>query len=334
MYKPKDSSKSPRFCGTRTFMRLEPIRTTEDVDFIVAGVPFDTAASNRTGQRLGPQHIRNFSVLLRPYNPDQDINIFDYCSGVDYGDIDVIPGNIHRTYENIESELDKTLEKRITPILMGGDHSISLGHLRAFAKKYGPVALVHFDSHGDTWDNYYGEKYMHGTPFRRAVEEGLLDVAHSIQVGMRGPLYGPEDIEDAKDLGFEVITMKEVRKIGFDNVMKRIHERAGDKPVFVSYDIDFLDPAYAPGTGTPEVGGPTSYEGLEFVRGLDGLNLVGFDLVEVLPSYDSGEITAVAASSIIYEMITLIALKKRNEHLQQDGISPYSTGQLSRSSDR
>ncbi|MFP3723569.1 agmatinase [Priestia filamentosa] len=334
MYKPKDSSKSPRFCGTRTFMRLEPIRTTEDVDFIVAGVPFDTAASNRTGQRLGPQHIRNFSVLLRPYNPDQDINIFDYCSGVDYGDIDVIPGNIHRTYENIEAELDTILEKRITPILMGGDHSISLGHLRAFAKKYGPVALVHFDSHGDTWDNYYGEKYMHGTPFRRAVEEGLLDVAHSIQVGMRGPLYGPEDIEDAKDLGFEVITMKEVRKIGFDNVMKRIHERVGDKPVFVSYDIDFLDPAYAPGTGTPEVGGPTSYEGLEFVKGLDGLNLVGFDLVEVLPSYDSGEITAVAASSIIYEMITLIALKKRNENLQQSGISPYSTGQLSRSNDR
>lgn len=311
MYKPKDSSKSPRFVGPRTFMRLENIRTTTDVDIAILGVPFDTAASNRTGQRYGPQHIRDFSVLLRPYNPDQDIDIFKYCSAVDYGDIDIIPGNIHKTYENIESGLEPILENNITPIIMGGDHSISLGHLRAFAKKYGPVSLVHFDSHGDTWDDYFGEKYMHGTPFRRAVEEGLVDTSHSIQVGMRGPLYGPEDIEDARDLGYEVIPMSEVRKIGYNKVMERIHKRAGEKPVFVSYDIDFLDPAYAPGTGTPEVGGPTSYEALEFVRGLNGLNIVGFDLVEVLPSYDSGEITAVAASSIIFEMMSLIALKKR-----------------------
>lgn len=292
-------------------MRLEQIKTTEHVDFVVLGVPFDTAASNRTGQRYGPQHIRNFSVLLRPYNQDMEINIFDYCSGVDYGDIDVIPGNIHRTYDNIAAELAPILEKGITPVIMGGDHSISLGNLRAFHKKFGPVALVHFDSHGDTWDHYYGEKYMHGTPFRRAVEEGLLDVEHSIQVGMRGPLYSADDIEDARKLGFEVIPMKEVRKIGYSEVMRRIHERVGDRPVFVTYDIDFVDPAYAPGTGTPEVGGPTSYEALEYVRGLDGLNIVGFDLVEVLPTYDSGEITAVLASSVIFEMITLIALKKK-----------------------
>ncbi|WP_339226937.1 agmatinase [Oceanobacillus sp. FSL K6-2867] len=313
MYRPKDSSRSPRFTGPRTFMRLEHIQTTEDVDFAVIGVPFDTAASNRTGQRYGPQHIRNFSVLLRPYNPDQDINIFDYCSGIDYGDVDVVPGNIHATYDNIVSGLEPVLNKEIIPIMMGGDHSISLGHLRAFAKKYGPIALVHFDSHGDTWDHYFGEKYMHGTPFRRAVEEGLVDVDHSIQIGMRGPLYGPEDIEDARELGYEVIPMKEVREIGYDRVMERIHTRVGEKPVFVSYDIDFLDPAYAPGTGTPEVGGPTSYEGLEYVRGLDGLDIKGFDLVEVLPTYDSGEITAVAASSIIFEMITLVAMKKRTE---------------------
>lgn len=313
MYQPKDSSKSPRYTGPRTFMRLEYLPTTEDVDFAVIGVPFDTAASNRTGQRYGPQHIRDFSVLLRPYNPDQDINIFDYCSGVDYGDIDIIPGNIHRTYDNIVQALEPILDKEIIPVMMGGDHSITLGHLRAFAKKYGPIALVHFDSHSDTWDNYFGEKYVHGTPFRRAVEEGLIDVEHSIQVGMRGPLYGPEDIEDARDLGYEVIPMKEVREIGYDKVMERIHARAGDRPVFVTYDIDFLDPAYAPGTGTPEVGGPTSYEALEYVRGLNGLDIKGFDLVEVLPSYDSGEITAVAASSVIFEMITLIAMKKRAE---------------------
>lgn len=311
MYRPKDSSKSPRFVGPRTFMRLEHIRTTEDVDFAVIGVPFDTAASNRTGQRYGPQHIRDFSVLLRPYNPDQDINIFDYCSGVDYGDIDVIPGNIHATYDNIVESLTPVLDSGITPVMMGGDHSISLGHLRAFHKKYGPVALIHFDSHGDTWDNYFGEKYMHGTPFRRAVEEGLIDTEHSIQVGMRGPLYGPGCIEDARDLGFEVITMREAREMGFDKVSERIRERVGSAKAYVSYDIDFLDPAYAPGTGTPEVGGPTSFEGLEFVRNLKGLDIKGFDLVEVLPTYDSGEITAVAASAIIFEMISLIAINKR-----------------------
>lgn len=311
MYTPKDSSMSPRFVGPRTFMRLENIQTT-DIDFAVLGVPFDTAASNRTGQRYGPQHVRDFSVLLRPYNPDQDINIFDYCSGVDYGDIDIIPGNTHRTYNNIVESLSPLIEKNITPVMMGGDHSISLGHLRAFAKKYGPISLIHFDSHSDTWDNYFGEKYMHGTPFRRAVEEGLVDVDHSIQVGMRGPLYGPEDIQDAKDLGYEVITMREARELGISEVMNKIHKRVGNKPAFVSYDIDFLDPAYAPGTGTPEVGGPTSFEGLEYVRGLRSLDIKGFDLVEVLPTYDSGEITAVAASSIIFEMISLIAMKKRD----------------------
>ncbi|VEF47050.1 agmatinase [Bacillus freudenreichii] len=312
-YKPKDSSQSPRFVGNRTFMRLEQVRTTDDIDFAVLGVPFDTAASNRTGQRLGPQHIRDFSVLLRPYNPDMDIDIFEYCSGVDYGDINVIPGNALRTYDSIVEGLAPLLEKNVIPVIMGGDHSITLGNLRAFHEKYGKVALVHFDSHGDTWEHYYGEKYMHGTPFRRAAEEGLLDMEHSIQVGMRGPLYGPGDIEDARDLGFEVITMKEVRQIGFDEVMRRIHDRVKDRPVFVTYDIDFVDPAFAPGTGTPEVGGPTSYEALEYVRGLDGLDVVGFDLVEVLPAYDANEITAVLASAVIYEMITLVALKKRRQ---------------------
>lgn len=316
MYRPKDSSMSPRFCGVRTFMRLEQVATTDNVDFVVVGVPFDTAVSNRTGARYGPQHIRNFSVLLRPYNPEQGIDIFVYCSGVDYGDIDVIPGNIHRTYDNIEKGLQPILEKDIVPIILGGDHSISLGNLRAFAKRYGPVAFVHFDSHSDTWDNYYGEKYMHGTPFRRAVEEGLLDVEHSIQVGMRGPLYGPQDLEDARELGFEVIPMSEVREIGYREVLRRIHRRVDGRPTFVSFDIDFIDPAYAPGTGTPEVGGPTSAEALDLVRGLDGLDLLGFDLVEVLPAYDHGEITAAVASAVAYEMITLVALKKRRQLAQ------------------
>jgi len=312
MYQPKDSSKSPRYTGIRTFMRLENIATTENVDFVIVGIPFDTAASNRVGARYGPQHIRNFSVLLRPYNPDQEINIFEYCSGVDYGDLDVIPGNIHRTYENIVEGLSPIIKKRIVPIILGGDHSITLGNLRAFYKEYGPVALIHFDSHSDTWDHYYGEKYMHGTPFRRAVEEGLLDVKHSIQIGMRGPLYSPDDINDARKLGFEVLTMKDIRKLGENQIIHCIQQRVGkNRPVFVSFDIDFVDPSYAPGTGTPEVGGPTSYEALEFIRSLKGLNIVGFDLVEVLPDYDFGDITAAVASSVVFEMISLIALKKK-----------------------
>ncbi|ATH61273.1 MULTISPECIES: agmatinase [Staphylococcus] len=311
MFKPKDSSMSPRFVGPRTFMRLPFENTLENVDFLIMGVPFDTAASNRTGQRYGPQSIRDFSVLLRPYNPDQGINIFDYCSGIDYGDVDVIPGNVLKTYDHITEKLDPILDQGIIPVMLGGDHSISLGHLRSFAKKYGPVSLVHFDSHSDTWEDYFGEKYVHGTPFRRAAEEGLVDTKKSIQVGMRGPLYGPEDMQNARDLGYKVIEMREARKLGIEKVIEQIHQRVGNSPVFVSFDIDFLDPAYAPGTGTPEVGGPTSFEALEYVRKLDGLNIKGFDLVEVLPTYDSGEITAVAASSVVYEMITLIALAKR-----------------------
>lgn len=311
MFKPKDSSMSPRFVGPRTFMRLPFENTLENIDFLIMGVPFDTAASNRTGQRYGPQSIRDFSVLLRPYNPDQGINIFDYCSGIDYGDVDVIPGNVLKTYDHITEKLDPILDQGIIPVMLGGDHSISLGHLRSFAKKYGPVSLVHFDSHSDTWEDYFGEKYVHGTPFRRAAEEGLVDTKKSIQVGMRGPLYGPEDMQNARDLGYKVIEMREARKLGIEKVIEQIHQRVGNSPVFVSFDIDFLDPAYAPGTGTPEVGGPTSFEALEYVRKLDGLNIKGFDLVEVLPTYDSGEITAVAASSVVYEMITLIALAKR-----------------------
>lgn len=313
MYKPKDSSLSPRFCGVRTFMRLEQIKTTEDVDFVIVGIPFDTAASYRTGQRGGPQHIRDFSVLLRPYNPDQDINIFDYCSGVDYGDIDVIPGNIHRTYENIQNELRPILQKGIVPIILGGDHSITLANLRAFSERYGPIALVLFDAHSDTWDNYYGEKYMHGTPFRRAVEEGLIDVEHSIMIGMRGSLYGPDDMKETRGLGFEVITMQEFRKIGYEQVMERVHKRVGHHRTFVSFDIDFIDPAYAPGTGTPEVCGATNVEAIESVRLLNGLNIVGFDLVEVLPPFDSGEVTAAMASAVAHEMISLLALEKQRE---------------------
>lgn len=312
-YQPKDSFQSPRFCGPRTFMRLPFVeQVEEEMDFVVTGIPFDSGQSFRTGARFGPEAIRDFSILLRPYNPEQDIHLFEYVSGVDYGDIPVIPGYIADTYEKIEEGLTPVIEKGIIPIVLGGDHSITLGELRAIAKKYGPVALLQFDAHSDTWDSYFGKKYNHGTVFRRAIEEGLLDVSRSIQIGMRGGLYGTEDLQDARNLGLAVYTTNEYKRAGVPAMLEIIRQRVGTGPVFLSFDIDFLDPVYAPGTGTPEVAGASIDDALAFVRGLTGIPFVGFDLVEVLPAYDHGQITAAAASNIVYEFITLIALAKKN----------------------
>ncbi|MET3287614.1 UNVERIFIED_CONTAM: agmatinase [Brevibacillus sp. OAP136] len=311
-YQPRDSFESPRFCGPRTFMRLPFIETVDqDMDFIITGIPFDSGQSFRTGARFGPEAIRDFSILLRPYNPEQDINLFDYISGVDYGDIPVVPGYIQDTYEKIEAGLTPVVEQGIVPIVLGGDHSITLGELRAIAKKYGPVALLQFDAHSDTWDSYFGKKYNHGTVMRRAIEEGLIDVDRSLQIGMRGGLYGIEDLDDARKLGLDVYTTNQYKKAGVEKMLELIHQRIGSGPAFLSFDIDFLDPAFAPGTGTPEVSGASIDDALAFVRGLAGINFVGFDLVEVLPAYDHGQITAAAAANIVFEFITLIALQKR-----------------------
>ncbi len=313
-YQPKDSFKSPRFCGVRTFMRLPFVeRVDEDMDFVITGIPFDSGQSFRTGARFGPEAIRDFSILLRPYNPEQDINIFDYISGIDYGDVPIIPGYISETYKKIEEALTPVIEKGIIPISLGGDHSITLGELRAIVKKHGPVALLQFDAHSDTWDSYFDQKYNHGTVFRRAIEEGLIDVSRSLQIGMRGGLYGPEDLQDARDLGLEVYTTNDYKRIGVEKMLRVIHERVANGPVFLSFDIDFLDPVYAPGTGTPEVSGASIDDALALVRGLTNIDFVGFDLVEVLPSYDHGQITAAAAANIVYEFITLIALAKKGK---------------------
>lgn len=311
-YQPKDSFESPRFCGPRTFMRLPYIEQLDsDMDFVIIGIPFDTGQTFRTGARFGPEAIRDFSILLRPYNPEQDINVFDYISGVDYGDLPVVPGYITATYDKIVENLYPVVEKEIIPVVLGGDHSITLGELRAIAKKHGPVALIHFDAHADTWDSYFGQKYNHGTPFRRAAEEGLLDIKRSIQVGMRGGLYGPQDLQVSRDLGFEVWSTNQFKKAGVERMIETIRTRVGSGPVFFSFDIDFLDPAYAPGTGTPEVAGASIDDALALVRGLKSLDFVGFDLVEVLPAYDHGQITAAAAATIVYEFLTLLALGKR-----------------------
>lgn len=282
------------------------------IDFAIIGVPFDTGASYRVGARFGPEAIRSVSVLLRHHNQVLDVSIFEYCSGVDYGDLPVNPGYIEDSYEKITEALFPVVDSGVIPILLGGDHSITLAELRAVAKKHGPIALLQFDSHTDTGDKRFGRKYGHGTPFRRAIEEELLLVNHSIQVGMRGSIYQKDSITAAESLGFEVVTSTRAYEMGIDKLVHRIRERVGDANVFVTFDIDFVDPAYAPGTGTPEVGGFTSREALQLIRGLRGLNLVGFDVVEVLPQYDRGQITAILAANVIYEFMSLIALRKKH----------------------
>lgn len=311
-YKPIDSQKSPRFSGIKTFMRLPHIQTETDVDFAIVGVPFDTGGSFAVGTRFGPEAVRSMSSLLRPYNPGLDIDIFKYCSGIDYGDVDVNPGYINESYTLIEEQLEPLIKNKVVPILIGGDHSVTLPHLRAMAKEYGEINLIHFDSHGDTWDSYFGKKYNHGTVFRRAAEEGIVNPNKSIQIGMRGSLYGPEDLKDAEELGYQVITTNHLKKITPNQLSELVNRRVGSGPVFLSFDIDFLDPVYAPGTGTPEIGGFTTYEAQQFIRGLTGINIVGFDVVEVLPDRDPTRVTSLAAANIAYEFISLIAWNKKN----------------------
>lgn len=312
-YRPVDPRESPRFSGIKTFMRLPYIKATDEVDIAIVGIPFDTGASFRVGARFGPEAIRSVSSLLRHHNEVLDVSIFEHCSIVDYGDLPVNPGYIEDSYKMIEDGLLPIIESGVIPILLGGDHSVTLPELRAIAKKHGPVALIHYDSHSDTGDKRFGRKYTHGTPFRRAIEEELILVDHSIQVGMRGSIYSRDSLNNARKLGFELITSLEAQKQGINALIRRIMERTGNQKTFVSFDIDFVDPAFAPGTGTPEVGGFTSREALQIVRGLKGLNLVGFDLVEVLPQYDWSQITALLAANIVYEFISLIALKKKKE---------------------
>ena len=307
-YEPADSFATPRFSDVRTFMRLPHVRDLTNADAAIVGAPFDTGATFRVGARFGPEAIRSVSHLLRPYNPSQDVSIFEHLSVIDYGDVPVVPGFIEESYERIAEGLEPIHRAGVVPIVLGGDHSVALPELRAAAAVHGPVALVQFDSHADTWDAYFGQKYTHGTPFRRAAEEGLLDPSRSVQVGMRGSIYDERDWEDAKDMGFDLVPTDEVRELGIPAVKERIKDRVGDAKAYVSFDVDFVDPAYAPGTGTPEVGGYTSREAQEFVRGLAGIDIVGCDVVEVYPSYDGpGQVTSLLAANVAYELLSLVA---------------------------
>jgi agmatinase len=308
-HRPLDAREFPRFAGIRTFMRAPHTTDLTGVDAAVYGIPFDTATSFRTGTRYGPEGIRSASALLRPYNPALDVNVVETLSIVDYGDVPVSPGDTERTYGQIEAALEPLLDAGIFPLALGGDHSITLAELRPLARRHGPLALVQLDAHGDTWDEYFGQRFFHGTTFLRALEEGLIEPAASVQAGLRGSLYGPGDLESARELGFTVLSCDELRELGSAAYGELVRERTGTRPVFLSFDIDVLDPAFAPGTGTPEAGGLSTAEALSFLRALRGIELAGADVVEVSPPYDgAGQQTALAASNVAYELLSLKAL--------------------------
>lgn len=306
-----DGRQVPRYAGPDTFARLPRM---EDLDggtaaVAVVGVPFDSGVSYRPGARFGPHAVRHASKMLRPYHPALDAHPFDAHQVADAGDIPVNPFSIPEAITMIERTAGALLGSAGRLLTIGGDHTIALPLLRATAAKHGPVSLVHFDAHLDTWDTYFGAPYTHGTPFRRAAEEGLLALDASAHVGIRSPLYAYSDMTDDKELGFAAITTGDVARHGTDQAVDRIRQRVGNRPVYLSVDIDVLDPAHAPGTGTPEPGGLTTRE-LQFIlRGLADLNLVGADVVEVAPAYDHAELTALAAANVAYEFLALLALR-------------------------
>lgn len=309
-YEPADSLASPRFTGPSTFARLPFARTLEDVDLAVVGVPFDTGVTYRVGGRFGPNAVRAASVMLRPYNPHLDVKPFEVLSCVDYGDVAIVPGYTDRSYAAIEAAVAPIVEAGVVPLLVGGDHACTLPHLRA-TRSRGPVAVIDFDSHTDAWDSYFGEKYNHGTWMRRAIEEGLVDVAHSIEVGLRGTLYDRDDWTSLEsELGLAYRTTEQVLADGPAATAAAIRARVGDRPAFISFDIDVVDPAFAPGTGTPEPGGLSAHDVLTIVRALTGIDFVGFDVVEVIPAYDPAGQTAFLAANLAYEMLSLVALRR------------------------
>ena len=294
--------------GICTFGRRPHTRELSGVDVTILGVPYDSSTSYRSGARFGPRAIREQSLLLWGYNNAQQVAPFEVLNVVDYGDVDVIPVDIVATHRAIEQTATTILESGSRLISLGGDHSISLPLLRAHHKRHGPLAVVHFDAHPDTWDEEYPTfKYSHGTPFRRAIEEGLIDTDAYLQIGIRGPTAGPQDYADARQLGARLITFDEAAELGVRNVLSEIQQRVGPRPVYVTLDIDAIDPAFAPGTGTPEVGGFSSHQMLQLLRGLGDLNLVGADLVEVAPPFDSQHITAILAANLVFELLSLMA---------------------------
>lgn len=305
---PVDATRIPRYGGPATFARLPRLDEVGRADIVIAGVPFDSGVSYRPGARFGPGHIRASSKLLRPYNPVLDVSPFAAAQVADASDIPVNPFDISEAIAQVEAGAGELTAGGARLLTLGGDHTIALPLLRVMARQHGPLAVLHFDAHLDTWDTYFGEPYTHGTPFRRASEEGLIDRQHSLHIGIRGPLYSVSDLTDDGVLGFQVIGSVEFDTLGVAGVIDRMKERLAGRPVYVSVDIDVLDPAHAPGTGTPEAGGVSTRELLAILRSLADMPVVGADIVEVAPAYDHAEITGIAAAHVGYELISAMAL--------------------------
>ena len=304
-----DATQMPRYGGIATFAHLPQLSEVSDVDVAIVGVPFDTGVSYRPGARFGPNHVRESSRLLRPYNPAANVSPFATQQVVDAGDIAANPFDIEEAISSIHKSYDQLAERAKRIVTIGGDHTITLPILRSLKAKHGPISVVHFDAHLDTWDSYFGADYTHGTTFRRASEEGLLDPEGCMHIGIRGPLYAAKDLTDDKALGFQIFTSVEFQDLGVGAAIEKMKARVGKRPTYISIDIDVLDPAHAPGTGTPEAGGLTSRELLSLLRATAGMNVVGADIVEVAPAYDHAQITGIAASHAMYELISAFAPK-------------------------
>ncbi len=306
-----DGQQVPRYAGLTTFARLPRLEDVDWYDVAVVGIPFDSGVTFRPGARFGPSAIREASRLLRPFNPALDAMPFRDAQVVDAGDIACNPFDIDEALGQIQTGIAGLAADGRPFVILGGDHTVALPSLRAVRDVHGPVALVHFDAHLDTWDTYFGAPVTHGTPFRRASEEGLVVKGRSAHVGLRGSLYDRRDLIDDEELGFTIVHCSDIERLGADGVVDRVLDRVSDTPVYVSIDIDVLDPAFAPATGTPEAGGMTSRELLAVLRGMSALPIVGADVVEVSPTYDHAQITAVAAANIAYELVTIMAMGRR-----------------------
>ncbi len=305
-FQPLGGNEMPRFGGPGTMMRLPARENAQGLDACFVGVPFDIGTSNRAGARFGPRQIRAESALLRPYNMATRAAPFDSLSVADIGDVAINTFNIEKSVAIIEAAYDEILAANCKPLTLGGDHTIALPILRALKRKYGPVGMVHVDAHADINDHMFGEKIAHGTPFRRAVEEGLLEGTRVVQIGLRGSGYAADDFDWPRAQGFRVVQAEECWYRSLAPLMEEVRTQLGAGPVYLSFDIDGLDPSCAPGTGTPEVGGLTTIQGLEIIRGCRGLDIVGADLVEVAPPYDPAGNTALVGANLLFEMLCVL----------------------------
>lgn len=307
LFQPVDAAVVPRFAGPATFMRLPYVQNPTELDIALIGVPWDGGTTNRAGARHGPREVRNMSSFMRKVHHVSRIAPYELASIADVGDAPVNPIDLLDTLRQIEQFYARLHAAGVTPLSVGGDHLVTLPIFRGIARN-GPIGMIHFDAHSDTNDRYFGDNpYTHGTPFRRAVEEGLLDPKRTVQIGIRGSIYDPEDMRFAEDNGIRVIYIEEFNAIGVERTIAEARRVVGDLPTYISFDVDAIDPAFAPGTGTPEIGGISSIEAQQLIRGLQGLNLVGADVVEVSPPFDLNGATALLGATLMFELLCILA---------------------------